>query len=228
MPQFLSEDFLRNKTAKLMAGRAERVFRDSKLTGFLLRVRRGVGDALLPIWLIERPARGKKNPSKVTLGDYPTFDARKARAGAGHAARSSAVTIRSPSARPEPSPAGKTSSPRQGEAPAEAESLDRQSLQWRDRPRTHPGLCRPSHADITTAQIAAVHARKADKPTDANNALRVLSKMMGFAAGEACAATAQLRRRRPMPTRCAIAGSTKPSCRNSWPRWRPKPTRARI
>ena len=46
MPCLLSEDFVRNKLAKAMAGRTERVFRDSKLTGFLLRARRGAGGLL--------------------------------------------------------------------------------------------------------------------------------------------------------------------------------------
>ena len=40
MPYLLSEDFVRNKLGRMMAGRDERLFRDSKLTGFALRVRR--------------------------------------------------------------------------------------------------------------------------------------------------------------------------------------------
>ena len=55
-------------------------FRDSKLTGFLLRVRRTAeGGTLLPTWFIEQPVPGKKNPRKIIIGDYPTFPADKAR-----------------------------------------------------------------------------------------------------------------------------------------------------
>jgi hypothetical protein len=80
MPYLLSEDFVRNRLGRLMAGRDERFFRDSKLTGFLLRVRRAAeGDTLLRTWFIEQPVPGKTNPRKVIIGDYPTFPADKAR-----------------------------------------------------------------------------------------------------------------------------------------------------
>jgi hypothetical protein len=79
MPHLLSEDLVRNKIGKLMAGRRERVLRDSKLTGFLLRARRNASGALLLTWFIERPAPGRKNAAKLIIGDYPTFPADKAR-----------------------------------------------------------------------------------------------------------------------------------------------------
>ena len=53
MPYLLSEDFVRNRVAKLMTGRDERFFRDSKLTGYLLRVRRAAADStFLTEWFI--------------------------------------------------------------------------------------------------------------------------------------------------------------------------------
>jgi integrase len=194
MPQFLSEDFMRNKTAKLMAGRAERVFRDSKLTGFLLRVRRGADDGLLPTWLIEQPAwlieqpaRRKKNPRKVIIGDYPTFDARKAR----ELAQAMLQAIKRGDD-PVAERAAKRTQPRWEDLVAAFKAKHLPKLKASTASRYNgvigrvltPAFAGRRIADITTAQIAAVHARKADKPTDANNALRVLSKMMGFAAGE--------------------------------------------
>jgi hypothetical protein len=72
MPYLLSEDFVRNRLGRLMAGRDERFFRDSKLTGFLLRVRRAAeGNTLLRTWFIEQPTPGKTNPRKVIIGDKP-------------------------------------------------------------------------------------------------------------------------------------------------------------
>jgi integrase len=187
MPYLLSEDFARNKLAKLMAKRAERVFRDSKLTGFLLRVRRGADDALLPTWLIEQPAPGKKNPRKVTIGDYPTFNA--------HAARELAQEMLQAIKRgddPRAERAAKRAAPRWEDLvaafrakhlPKVKDSTAERYGNLIDRVLT-PAFQGRRIADITTAQIAAVHARKAATPADANNALRVLSRMMTFAIGE--------------------------------------------
>jgi hypothetical protein len=86
MPYLLSEDFVRNKLGRLMAGRDERLFRDTKLTGFALRVRRTAdGTTFAKDWFALQPQPGKdakgnqKNPKKITIGNHPTFDADKAR-----------------------------------------------------------------------------------------------------------------------------------------------------
>jgi integrase len=192
MPSLLSEDFVRNKLAKQMAGRAERVFRDSKLTGFVLRVRRGGGNTLLATWFIEQPAPGKKNPRKVVIGDHPTFTAPKAR----ELAQAMLQAVK------------------RGDDPAAERAAKRTQPRWEDLvaafqakhlPKVKastagrytnivnriltPAFTGRRIADITTAQIAAVHARKAATPADANNALRVLGKMMAFAVGEGMRST---------------------------------------
>jgi hypothetical protein len=76
----LSEDFVRNKVAKEMKGRDERVFRDTKLTGFVLRARRGgANDQLVKVFFVLQPVPGKSNPRKILIGDHATFPADKAR-----------------------------------------------------------------------------------------------------------------------------------------------------
>ena len=83
MPYLLSEDFVRNKLGRLMAGRDERLFRDSKLTGFALRVRRAAdGTSFARDWFALQPVPGRSNPKKIPIGNYPTFDAEKARSEA--------------------------------------------------------------------------------------------------------------------------------------------------
>ncbi len=83
MPHLLSEDLVRNKLGRLMAGRDERLFRDSKLTGFALRVRRVAdGSTFTKDWFALQPLPGKRNPKKIPIGSYPTFGADKARAEA--------------------------------------------------------------------------------------------------------------------------------------------------
>ena len=63
----LSEDFCRAKLAKDMRGRDERFFRDSKLTGFVLRVRRSADDTLRKDWLVEQPIAGQEEPAENFL-----------------------------------------------------------------------------------------------------------------------------------------------------------------
>jgi integrase len=199
MPQLLSEDFVRNKIGKLMAGRAERVFRDSKLTGFLLRARHSASGALLATWFIERRTPGRKNAAKVIIGDYPTFPAAQAR----ELAQAMLQAVK------------------RGDDPAAERAAKRTAARWEDlvaafrerhlglredgEPSGHPpqvnaatgtryqGVTRrvlsPAFkgcrvADITTTMIAAVHARKAAAPAEANNSLRCISSMMSFATRE--------------------------------------------
>ena len=71
-------------SARLMAGRDERFFRDSKLTGFLLRVRRAAADStFLTDWFIEQPVPGKQQPAQNQHRRLPDLPGRQgARAGA--------------------------------------------------------------------------------------------------------------------------------------------------
>src|SRR5262245_28237760 len=79
MPLLLSEDFVRNKLGKLMAGRAERLFRDSKLTGLALRARRLADGTFTKDWFVLQLVPGKSNPRKIPIGKHATFDADTAR-----------------------------------------------------------------------------------------------------------------------------------------------------
>ena len=64
-----------------MRDREERTFRDSKLTGFLLRVRRRPDDTSHGRFFVDqRLPAGKR--SKTVIGDHETFPADKARAEA--------------------------------------------------------------------------------------------------------------------------------------------------
>ena len=142
MPHLLSEDFVRNRLGRLMAGRDERFFRDSKLTGFLLRVRRAAeGSTFLPTWFIEQPVPGKKNPRKVIIGDYPTFPADKAR----EQAQSMLQAVKrgddpaAERARRRRADVGGLGCRLSWQVPAEEEAFDPQALQRRDRP--NPDAC---------------------------------------------------------------------------------------
>ena len=188
MPYLLSEDFVRNRVAKLMTGRDERFFRDSKLTGYLLRVRRAAADStFLTEWFIEQPVPGKRNPRKIGIGDYPTFPADKAR----EQAQTMLQAIK------------------RGDDPAAERAAKKALPVWEDLvaafrakhlPKKEPSTAKRYNgvinriltpalkgkrvADITTAMIAGFYAARASTPADATNALRVLSKMMNFAIGE--------------------------------------------
>jgi integrase len=188
MPYLLSEDFVRNKLGRLMAGRDERLFRDSKLTGFALRVRRSAGGtALAKDWFALQPQPGKSNPKKIPIGNHPTFDADKARAEAQ--AMLQAV--------------------KRGDDPAAERLAKKAQPRWEDllaafrskflpkkQPATRkryngainriltPAFKAKRISDISTPMIAAMYARRAARPADANHAMRTLSKMMSFAIGE--------------------------------------------
>ena len=76
---YLSEDFVANKVAKALAGRAERTFRDSRLTGFALRVRRLADGRLAKTFFVFEPVPGRRNPRKIVIGDHAAWPAGKAR-----------------------------------------------------------------------------------------------------------------------------------------------------
>lgn len=192
MPFLLSEDFVRNRVNKELAGKPERSFRDAKLTGFVLRVRRLADGSITKTFFVHQPVPGRRNPRKIVIGDHATWPADKAREEAQRMLQ--AV--------------------RRGDDPA-AERAAKQALPlWEDLlkafrakhlPKKQPGTAKRYNgvidrvltpalkgkrvADISTAMVAAFYARKADRPADANNALRVLSKMMTFAIGEGMRST---------------------------------------
>jgi integrase len=186
MPHLLSEDLVRNKLGRLMAGRDERLFRDSKLTGFALRVRRST-DGFTKDWFALQTVPGKSNPRKIPIGNHPTFTAGKAREQAQ--AMLQAV--------------------KRGDDPAAERAARKAQPHWEDllaafrakfMPKKRPSTVKrydgvidrvltPAFkgrrvCDITTPMIAAMYAKRHGTPADANNAMRTLSKMMSFAIGE--------------------------------------------
>ncbi|QPB21112.1 integrase arm-type DNA-binding domain-containing protein [Rhizobium sp. 007] len=79
----LSEDFIRR--AKLPEGVNEKVIRDSKLTGFILRMRRSAAGETVKAFFVEHVVDnpdGSKKRSKTSVGIYGTFTANAARAEA--------------------------------------------------------------------------------------------------------------------------------------------------
>jgi integrase len=184
MPHLLTEHFVKNDIPRLMKGRAEGLFRDKRLTNYALRVRRGAKGLALDFFLMTRP--------KIKVGDYPTFSANAAREEAGRMLRAL----------------------QKGDDPKAERTANKALPKWGDlvaafrakhlpkkRPSTvmryngvidrvlTPALKSCRVADISTASIAALYARRADTPADANNAMRVLSKMMTFAIGEGMRST---------------------------------------
>jgi integrase len=187
MRVLLSEDFLRNRLGKLMAGRAERVFRDAKLGGFALRARRGADGVIATMFFVSQPVPGRTNPRKVVIGDHSTWPAAKARAEAQRLLQ----TIR------------------RGDDPVAEREAKRGVPVWEDLAAAYrakrlsrkapgtvkryngaidriltPALKNKRVADITPGMVSAFHARKSHVPADANSSLRVLSTMMTFAIGE--------------------------------------------
>src|SRR5262245_26241928 len=78
----ISDDFMRRVP---LSGKNERLFRDSKLAGFTLRVRRREDGTLSKLFFVclELPRRdGKRRRRKILIGEYPTFSADAARAEA--------------------------------------------------------------------------------------------------------------------------------------------------
>ncbi|WP_161534416.1 tyrosine-type recombinase/integrase [Bradyrhizobium sp. LCT2] len=171
-----------------MAGRDERLFRDSKLTGFALRVRRAAdGTTLMRDWFVLQPVPGKSNPKKIPIGNYPTFNADKAREEGE----------------------GMLRAVKRGDDPSAERATKKAQPQWEDLlaafrakflPKKQPSTVKRYNgvinriltpafkgrrvADISTPMVAAMYARRARTQADANNAMRVLSKMMSFAIGE--------------------------------------------
>jgi integrase len=188
MPYLLSEDFVRHKLGRLMAGRDERLLRDTKLTGFALRVRRTAdGTSFARDWFALQPVPGKSNPKKIPIGNYPTFDAGKAREQAQ--AMLQAVKRGDD---PVAERAAKKAQPRWEDLlsafrakfmPKKKSSTQKRYNGVIDRILT-PAFKGKRVSDITTPLIAAIYARRAHVPADANNAMRTLSKMMSFAIGE--------------------------------------------
>lgn len=183
MPRVLiSDDFVRR--AVLPAGRDDYPYRDRKLTGFQLRLRR-TGDGISKTFQIEFGGgpRGSRR-SKMVIGDAATFSAAEARAEA--TAMLKAVAM--------------------GDDPKAIRQAKKDAPTWEDLVAAFevehiafkaPGTAKDYHgrirrsltpafkglraAAITSDMVAALKRKKRANPTDFNRALAVLSVMMNLA-----------------------------------------------
>ncbi|TJW41115.1 MAG: DUF4102 domain-containing protein, partial [Mesorhizobium sp.] len=181
---FLSEDFVRRIK---LEGRDEALFRDTKLTGFVLRVRRRADGSLAKTFFIShltRGADGKPKRRKVAIGDHATFPAEEAREEAQKMLQSVKVGDDPAAIR-----AAKKAQPLFEELVTDfrrdhinkKKSGTRKDYEGRIRRVLMPFFKGKRIVDITTPMVKEFHRKKRSNPTDANRGLAVLSAMMTFA-----------------------------------------------
>jgi len=181
----LSDDFVQNRIA--LRGRDELIIRDSKLTGFALRVRRRADGSLSKVFFVthEIPsADGKRRRRKIMIGDHATFPAEKARAEAQAMLQAFKVGDDPGAAR-----AAKRAQPLFEDLVAEFEeshlpekaAATRKDYLGRIRRNLLPEFKGRRVADITAEMVRAFMRKKRANPIDANRSLAVLSKMMSRA-----------------------------------------------
>lgn len=178
----LSEDFLRRL---VLGDRQERLFRDSKIPGFALRVRRRADGSLSKSFFVvhELPATidGNRRRRKIAIGDHPTFTADAAR----DEARAMLQAIRAGDD-PAAQRAAKKAAPLFEELAedfarghlAEKKAATRKDYEGRIRRNLLPAFRGKRVADINADMVRQMHRAKRGNPTDANRSLAVLSVMM--------------------------------------------------
>lgn len=180
----ITEDFIRRAS---LGDRDERVFRDGKLPGFALRLRRNRDGSIARAFFViqELPSTdGRRKRRKIMIGDHPTFTADTAR----DEARAMLQAIKS------------------GDDPAAQRAAKKAAPLFEDLvdefERTHLSAKKPATvkdykgrirrnllpefkgrrvADITPEMVRAFMRKKRANPIDANRSLAVLSKMMSRA-----------------------------------------------
>jgi integrase len=180
----LSDDFLRRVT---LGDRAERIIRDSKLTGFAVRVRRNADDTLSKVFFVfqELPAPdGKRRRRKITIGDHATYPAEKARVEAQ-------AMLQAVKAGDDPAAAraAKKAQPLFEDLVSDFEEnhiADKKPATQKDYKGRIRRVLLPEFkgrrvADITPEMVRALLRKKKANPIDANRSLAVLSKMMSRA-----------------------------------------------
>ncbi|WFU88738.1 tyrosine-type recombinase/integrase [Rhizobium sp. CC1099] len=184
---FLSEDFVRRIK---LEGRDEALFRDTKLTGFVLRVRRRADGSLAKTFFIShltRGADGKPKRRKIVIGDYATFPAEAAREEAQKMLQ--AVKIGDD---PAAIRAAKKAQPLFEELVGDfrrdhinkKKPGTKKDYEGRIRRVLMPFFKGKRVVDITTSMVKEFHRKKRSNPTDANRGLAVLSAMMTYAIEE--------------------------------------------
>lgn len=180
----LSDDFLRRLT---LGDRDERIIRDSKLTGFAVRIRRNADDTLSKVFFVfqELPAPdGKRKRRKITIGDHGTYPAEKARAEAQ-------AMLQAVKAGDDPAAAraAKKAQPLFEDLVSDFEEnhiADKKPATQKDYKGRIRRVLLPEFkgrrvADITPEMVRALLRKKKANPIDANRSLAVLSKMMSRA-----------------------------------------------
>lgn len=206
----LTDDFLQNRLS--LKGRDEILIRDSKLTGFAVRVRRKADGSLSKVFFVfqELPsAAGKRRRRKITIGDHATFPAEKARAAAQ-------VMLQAIKAGDDPAAAraAKKAQPLfehlvddfEENHIADKKPATQKDYQGRIRRNLLPEFKGRRVADITPEMVRAFMRKKKSNPIDANRSLSVLSKMMSRAI--------ELDMRRDNP--CARLPKNKETSRERW------------
>jgi integrase len=181
----ISEDFV--KTFSL-GQTEEKIVRDSKLTGFALRVRRKADGTLSRTFMIvyELPsADDTRKRRKLVIGDYPTFSAEVARREAQAMLQAVALGDDPAAAR-----SAKKASPLFTDLIdefetgylAEKQPATRKDYQGRIRRNLKPEFGKFRVMDITSTMVSAFIRKKRANPVDANRSIAVMSKMFGYAA----------------------------------------------
>jgi integrase len=181
----LSESFV--STATLSRDRDEVVIRDSKLSGFALRLRRKADGKPSKTYLVyqELPVRdGARKRRKIVIGDSATFPADKARAEAQRMLQAVAAGDDPAAER-----AAKKAQPLFEDLIAEFETswiehkkpATKKDYRGRIRRALLPAFKGRRVADITSEMVRAMRDKLRTKPTEANRALAVMSVMMGRA-----------------------------------------------
>lgn len=181
----LSDDFIKNRIA--LRDRDELIVRDSRLTGFALRVRRKANGSLSKVFFIthEIPSPdGKRRRRKIMIGDHDTYPAERARIEAQAMLQAIKAGDDPAAAR-----AAKKAQPIFEDLVEDFEQThlpDKQPRTQKDYSGRISRNLLPEFkgrrvADITAEMVRAFMRRKKANPIDANRSLAVLSKMMSRA-----------------------------------------------
>lgn len=180
----ISDDFLRRFALR---DKNEIIIRDSKLTGFAVRVRRRADGSLSKLFFVfqELPgADGKRRRRKIAIGDHSTFPAEMARAEAQAMLQAIKAGDDPAAAR-----AQKKAQPLFEDLVDDFEKVHiaekapgtQKDYRGRIRRVLLPEFKGRRVADITSEMVRALVRKKKANPIDANRSLAVLSKMMSRA-----------------------------------------------
>jgi integrase len=179
----LSDDFVSRLTLR---DGEEKILRDSKLSGFAVRVRRKADGKLSKVFMIfqELPTQGGiRKRRKIVIGEQAIFPAEAARAQA----QGMLQAIKSGDD-PAAAKAAKKAQPTFDALVDEFEPhiaskkpATRKDYRGRIRRNLQPYFNGKRVVDITADMVRDFHRRKRNNPTDANRSLAVLSIMMGRA-----------------------------------------------